>query len=569
MPEYLAPGVYVEETSFRSKSIEGVSTSTAGFVGPARWGPVSGRPELITSLADFQRYYGGLDDLIFEGMAPQPNYLAHAVRAFFEEGGKRLYVSRVFNFDPKTAQGIEKYYAVFPPPKKDNAPPAPVIFAPVILQARFPGAAGSMRISFTLKAGSNILSWSGPPDSRTPTLPRVQEFTLLYIRKATTASETSAALRAVVNKFVNIAKLLQNVAEAEAGANAQPVKAAIKDVADGLKDTASAVVSALNAASVTTPQTAAQAARAKASKYTEDPNKAVADWIATVAEVEANKNGASVQSVKAATKNAADVLISATDAITAIVDNVSDTGPKSAVIEALKAEAEKPTVDSARNAADQVAKAAEAKTTTQAEVYQAAKEAADNLKKAVDAVVSAIDIASIATPLSVAKAALNKASEYKADPGKSVANLVAKATEDEAGKTGATPDKVKKAADHLKAIVDAIVGAVDTAAGINPPPEPKDVAKAALNKASEYKADPGISVANLVAKATEDAATAGATVEIVKKTADDLKIIVDAIANVGDIASVQSQFLSRKLHEQKLTNIQQIPAKPQQTWLLK
>ena len=33
MPEYLAPGVYVEETSFRSKSIEGVGTSTAGFVG--------------------------------------------------------------------------------------------------------------------------------------------------------------------------------------------------------------------------------------------------------------------------------------------------------------------------------------------------------------------------------------------------------------------------------------------------------------------------------------------------------------------------------------------------------
>ena len=37
MPEYLAPGVYVEEVSFRSKSIEGVSTTTTGFVGPARY----------------------------------------------------------------------------------------------------------------------------------------------------------------------------------------------------------------------------------------------------------------------------------------------------------------------------------------------------------------------------------------------------------------------------------------------------------------------------------------------------------------------------------------------------
>ena len=59
MPEYLAPGVYIEETSFRSKSIEGVSTSTTAFVGPARSGPVGGTPELLTSVADFERIYGG------------------------------------------------------------------------------------------------------------------------------------------------------------------------------------------------------------------------------------------------------------------------------------------------------------------------------------------------------------------------------------------------------------------------------------------------------------------------------------------------------------------------------
>ena len=40
MPEYLAPGVFVEEVSFRSKSIEGVPTSTTGFAGVARYGPV-------------------------------------------------------------------------------------------------------------------------------------------------------------------------------------------------------------------------------------------------------------------------------------------------------------------------------------------------------------------------------------------------------------------------------------------------------------------------------------------------------------------------------------------------
>ena len=47
MPEYLAPGVYVEEVSFRSKSIEGVPTSTTGFAGMTRFGPVAvpGRPD--------------------------------------------------------------------------------------------------------------------------------------------------------------------------------------------------------------------------------------------------------------------------------------------------------------------------------------------------------------------------------------------------------------------------------------------------------------------------------------------------------------------------------------------
>ena len=98
MPEYLSPGVYIEETSYRTKTIEGVSTSTAGFVGPARFGPVSGQPELVTSLADFQRIYGDLEDLNFTDQAnPQVNYLAHGVRAFFEEGGRRLFVQRVFN----------------------------------------------------------------------------------------------------------------------------------------------------------------------------------------------------------------------------------------------------------------------------------------------------------------------------------------------------------------------------------------------------------------------------------------------------------------------------------------
>ena len=80
MPEYLAPGVYVEETSFRAKSIEGVGTSTTAFVGPTRKGPIGGPLELLTSFGDFQRIYGDLSDLNLGGKVV-PNYLAHAVRA--------------------------------------------------------------------------------------------------------------------------------------------------------------------------------------------------------------------------------------------------------------------------------------------------------------------------------------------------------------------------------------------------------------------------------------------------------------------------------------------------------
>jgi len=100
MPEYLAPGVYVEETSFRAKSIEGVGTSTTAFIGPTRRGPVGGVPELVTSLPDYERIYGSLENLGLGDVtdaARQLNFVAHAARAYFDNGGSRLYVLRTAN----------------------------------------------------------------------------------------------------------------------------------------------------------------------------------------------------------------------------------------------------------------------------------------------------------------------------------------------------------------------------------------------------------------------------------------------------------------------------------------
>lgn len=115
MPEYLAPGVYVEEVSFRSKSIEGVPTSTTGFAGMTRYGPVhypggptSTEPRLTTSYIDFERVYGGLDVLNMptDGDERLP-YTSHAVRVFFMNGGRRLYISRVFA--PRTVGGVDDW----------------------------------------------------------------------------------------------------------------------------------------------------------------------------------------------------------------------------------------------------------------------------------------------------------------------------------------------------------------------------------------------------------------------------------------------------------------------------
>src|SRR5215469_2780614 len=162
MPEYLSPGVYVEEVSFRSKSIEGVSTTTTGFVGPCRYGPIDIPPDILTSLADFEYVYGDRQKLEFSGDAGElDNFLWHAVRAFFEEGGKRLYVARAF----KPLAG--KY----PPADLDAPVPVKAEYDDghargvgqgasgdngLRIRARFPGSAGSARVTFTLKIGQNV-----------------------------------------------------------------------------------------------------------------------------------------------------------------------------------------------------------------------------------------------------------------------------------------------------------------------------------------------------------------------------------------------------------------------------
>jgi len=93
MPEYLAPGVYVEEIDTGSKPIEGVSTSTAGMLGVTERGPVN-VPILITGVGEFTRWFGErLDARVFLDHC----HLPHAVEGFFTNAGKRVFITRVLD----------------------------------------------------------------------------------------------------------------------------------------------------------------------------------------------------------------------------------------------------------------------------------------------------------------------------------------------------------------------------------------------------------------------------------------------------------------------------------------
>jgi len=96
MPEYLTPGVYIEEIERGPRPIEGVPTSTAAFLGETERGPL--RPKLVTSFTDYQRWFG---NVFADG-----RYMPHAVNGFFENGGKRLYVSRIIGENATTASKV-------------------------------------------------------------------------------------------------------------------------------------------------------------------------------------------------------------------------------------------------------------------------------------------------------------------------------------------------------------------------------------------------------------------------------------------------------------------------------
>src|SRR5215217_6321917 len=81
------PGVYIEEIPSGVRTITGVATSIAAFVGRTRRGPVN-EPVIVNGFGDFERVFGGLWE---------ESPVSHAVRDFYLNGGSQAIVVRLFH----------------------------------------------------------------------------------------------------------------------------------------------------------------------------------------------------------------------------------------------------------------------------------------------------------------------------------------------------------------------------------------------------------------------------------------------------------------------------------------
>lgn len=164
MPEYLSPGVYIEELP-GPQSIQGVGTSTTAMVGVTKKGPTEGKPRLVTSFAEFVTQFGGpfklgpgVDDVtpamvadwVFgSGKGGRWWLVPYAVQGFFDNGGQRLFFKRVTAAAAAPAQTELAPVGIGQIDDDgrfgDAAPSAPV-----------PGAAATMRLTI---AASSAGKW--------------------------------------------------------------------------------------------------------------------------------------------------------------------------------------------------------------------------------------------------------------------------------------------------------------------------------------------------------------------------------------------------------------------------
>ncbi len=221
MPEYLAPGVYIEEID-GPQPIEGVSTSVTGFVGVTQRGPLNFLgPVLVTSFPEYQRIFGSYFTPGFSGAGF--NYLPHAVAGFFINGGKLLYIKRVASAatPPSAAALGDLENAVGTPALKTRLASTAAVGAATLNLASTRGLDNATTVTLTqvkngvtttsgaaplaIKAydsASNTVTLKNPLPAPVPTqTPALTSYDMQYTTATLTNATTDFALAATTGKF--------------------------------------------------------------------------------------------------------------------------------------------------------------------------------------------------------------------------------------------------------------------------------------------------------------------------------------------------------------------------------
>ena len=100
MPNYLTPGIYVEEVSQGKHSIQGVGTTTAAFVGPAPFREA--RPHEAVAINSWPQFLK-----VFTRPDTPGNALSRAVYGFFLNGGRRCFIVNIGD-SPRLSGGTRR-----------------------------------------------------------------------------------------------------------------------------------------------------------------------------------------------------------------------------------------------------------------------------------------------------------------------------------------------------------------------------------------------------------------------------------------------------------------------------
>ena len=176
------PGVYIEEIPSGVHTITGVATSVTAFLGRTQFGPKD-LARSVTSFADFERSFGGLD----------PAYpLSYAVYDFFAAGGSQAMVVRIFA-DVGASAGAAVAKAANDSTDTD---PAKVAAAATTEAAKYTTEPAQSAAAAVAKAATDAATGTGGTPGT------VAEVKKAALAKAAATSDTSTAQLAVSTNTV-------------------------------------------------------------------------------------------------------------------------------------------------------------------------------------------------------------------------------------------------------------------------------------------------------------------------------------------------------------------------------